>query len=65
MPREKFEFTVLDDNDFNDAADILEAITLWDRMPEYLKTDKLMDQLKALASKSIVGHLINRGIKWK
>ena len=58
MPREKFEFTVLDDNGFNDAADILEAITLWDRMPEYLKTDKLRDQLKALASKSIVSHLI-------
>ena len=59
MPREKFEFTVLDDNDFNDAADILEVITLWDRMPEYLKTDKLTDQIKALASGSnrILAHI--------
>ena len=58
MPREKFEFTVLDDDDFDNAADILEAITLWDRIPEYLKTDKLMDQIKSLASKSILSHLI-------
>jgi hypothetical protein len=27
-------------------------------MPEYLKTDKLMDQLKALGSESILSHLI-------
>ena len=59
MPREKFEFTVLNDDDFNDAADILEAITLWDRMPEYLKTDKLLAQIKALASGSngILAHI--------
>ena len=59
MPREKFEFTVLDDDDFDNAADILEVITLWDRMPEYLKTDKLMDQIKALASGSngILAHI--------
>ena len=58
MPREKFEFMVLDDNDFNDAADILEAITLWDRMPEYLKTDKLRNQIKAIAGEDILVHLI-------
>jgi hypothetical protein len=58
MPREKFEFTVLNDDDFNDAADILEAITLWDRLADTFKTDKLMDQLKALASESILSHLI-------
>ena len=59
MPREKFEFTVLDDDDFNDAADILEVITLWDRMPEYLKTDKLLAQIKALAngSNGILAHI--------
>jgi len=59
MPREKFEFTVLEDDDFDNAADILEVITLWDRMPEYLKTDKLMDQIKALASGSnrILAHI--------
>ena len=59
MPREKYEFTVITDDAFNDAADILEAITLWDRMPEYLKTDKVMDQIKALASESVLSHLIN------
>jgi hypothetical protein len=59
MPREKYEFTVITDDDFNDAADLLEAITLWDRMPEYLKTDKLMEQIKALANKAILSHLIN------
>ncbi len=59
MPREKYEFTPFNDDDFNDAADILEAITLWDRMPEYLKTDKLMAQIKALANKAILSHLIN------
>jgi len=59
MPREKYEFTPFNDDDFNDAADILEAITLWDRMPEYLKTDKLMAQIKALASESMLSHLIN------
>jgi hypothetical protein len=59
MPREKYEFTVLDDDDFDNAADILEAITLFDRMPEYLKTDKLMAQIKALANKAILSHLIN------
>ena len=58
MPREKFEFTVLNDDDFNDAADILEAITLWDRLADTFKTDKLRDQLKALASKSLLSHLI-------
>ena len=59
MPREKYEFTVLDDDDFDNAADILEAITLFDRIPDHLKTDKLMDQIKALANKAILGHLIN------
>jgi hypothetical protein len=58
MPREKYEFTVLDDDDFDNAANILEAITLFDRMPEYLKTDKLIAQIKALASESILNHLI-------
>ena len=59
MPREKYEFTVFDDDAFDNAADLLEAITLWDRMPEYLKTDKLMEQIKALASESVLSHLIN------
>ncbi len=59
MPREKYEFTVINDDDFNDAADILQAIMLWDRMPEYLKTDKLMAQIKALASESMLSQLIN------
>ena len=58
MPREKYEFTPFNDDDFNDAADLLEAITLWDRMPEYLKTDKLMVQIKALASESVLSHLV-------
>lgn len=58
MLREEYEFNVVNDDDFNNAADILEAITLWDRMPEHLKTDKLMDQLKALASEPIFNHLI-------
>ena len=58
MPREKYEFTVSNDDDFDNAADILEAITLFDRMPEYLKTDKLMAQIKALASESVLSHLI-------
>jgi hypothetical protein len=59
MPREKFEFTVLEDVDFDNSADILEVITLWDRMPEYLKTDKLLAQIKALASSSnaILAHI--------
>jgi hypothetical protein len=58
MPREKYEFIPFNDDDFNDAADLLEAITLWDRMPEYLKTDKLMAQIKALASESVLSHLV-------
>ena len=58
MPREKYEFIPFNDDDFNDAADLLEAITLWDRMPEYLKTDKLMAQIKALASEAVLSHLI-------
>ena len=58
MPREKFEFTVLNDDDFNDAADILEAITLWDRLADTFKTEKLRDQIKAIASESILSHLI-------
>jgi hypothetical protein len=59
MPKEKFEFMVLEDYDFDNAADLLEAITLYDRMPEHLKTDKLMDQIKALASGSngILAHI--------
>jgi hypothetical protein len=59
MPREKYEFTPFNDDDFNDAADLLQVITLFDRMPEYLKTDKLMAQIKALASESVLSHLIN------
>jgi hypothetical protein len=58
MPREKFEFTVLNDDDFNDAADILEAITLWDRLADTFKTDKLRDQIKAIAGESILSHLL-------
>ena len=58
MPRQKYEFMVFDDDDFDNAADVLEAITLFDRMPEYLKTDKLMAQIKTLASESVLSHLI-------
>jgi hypothetical protein len=59
MPKEKFEFTVLEDYDYDNAADLLEAITLYDRMSEYLKTDKLLAQIKALASGSngILAHI--------
>ncbi len=58
MPREKYEFIPFNDDDFNDAADILEAITLWDRLADTFKTDKLRDQIKAIASESILSHLI-------
>jgi hypothetical protein len=58
MPREKYEFTPFNDDDFNNAADILEAITLWDRLADTFKTDKLRDQIKAIASESILSHLI-------
>ncbi len=65
MKKDLSDFTPLTDEEYADSSNVLEIITLWDRLADTFKTDKLMDQLKALGSKSILGHLINRGIKWK
>jgi hypothetical protein len=56
--KEKSEFTVLDDIDFDKSADALEVITLWDRLADTFKTDKLRNQIKAIAGEDILLLLI-------
>lgn len=56
--KEKSEFTVLADIDFDKAGDVLEVITLWDRLADTFKTDKLRNQIKAIAGEDILVHLI-------
>lgn len=52
--KEKSEFTVLADIDFDKAGDVLEVITLWDRLADTFKTDKLRNQIKAIAGEDIL-----------
>ena len=56
--KEKSEFTVLADIDFDKAGDVLEVITLWDRLADTFKTDKLRNQIKAIAGEDILLLLI-------
>lgn len=56
--KEKSEFRVLDDIDFDKSADVLEVITLWDRLADTFKTDKLRNQIKAIAGEDILLLLI-------
>ena len=58
MIKDAFDFTPLTDEEYADSSNVLEIITLWDRLADTFKTDKLRDQLKALASESILSHLI-------
>lgn len=57
-PKEKSEFTVLADIDFDKAGDVLEVITLWDRLADTFKTDELRNQIKAIAGEEILLLLI-------
>ena len=58
MKKDLSNFTPLSDEEYADSSNVLEIITLWDRLAYTFKTDKLSDQIKALASKSILSHLI-------
>ena len=58
LPKEASTFTKIDDDTYNKAGDVLEVITLWDRLADTFKTDKFRDQIKAIAGEDILGHLI-------
>jgi hypothetical protein len=58
LPKEASTFTPIDDDTYNKAGDVLEVITLWDRLADTFKTDKLRNQIKAIAGEDILVHLI-------
>ena len=59
MKKDLSDFTPLTDEEYADSSNVLEIITLWDRLADTFKTEKLMDQLKALASGSngVLAHI--------
>ena len=58
MKKDLSDFTPLTDEEYADSSNVLEIITLWDRLADTFKTDKLRDQLKALAGEDILIYLI-------
>jgi hypothetical protein len=58
LPKEASTFTPIDDDTYNKAGDVLEVITLWDRLADTFKTDKLRNQIKAIAGEDILLLLI-------
>ena len=58
LPKEASTFTPIDDDTYNKAGDVLEVITLWDRLADTFKTDKLRDQIKIIAGEDILIYLI-------
>jgi hypothetical protein len=62
MKKDLSDFAPLTDEDYADSSNVLEIITLWDRLSDLYKTDKLRSQIKAIAGENILSHLINEGI---
>ena len=51
-------FTPLTDTDFSQSADLFEILTLYDRLPDWAKSDRLRLQITALTNQSVLIHLI-------
>ncbi len=58
MLKDAFDFTPLTDAQYADSPNVLEIITLWDRLADTFKTDKLRNQIKAIAGEDILIYLI-------
>jgi len=58
MIKDAFDFTPLTDEEYADSSNVLEIITLWDRLADTFKTDKLRNQIKAIAGEDILIYLI-------
>jgi hypothetical protein len=58
MLKDAFDFTPLTDEEYADSSNVLEIITLWDRLADTFKTDKLRNQIKAIAGEDILIYLI-------
>jgi hypothetical protein len=58
LPKEASTFAPIDDDTYSKAGDVLEVITLWDRLADTFKTDKLRNQIKAIAGEDILLLLI-------
>ena len=53
MPREKFEFTVLDDSfDFDQARIEWQILSLWDELPDCFKSRQVIDEVLQLVQSS-------------
>lgn len=58
MKRDINDFTPLTDEDYADSANVLEIITLWDKLGDHFKTDSLRSQIKAIFGEDFLIHLI-------
>ena len=58
LPKEASTFAPIDDDTYRKAGDVLEVIILWDRLADTFKTDKLRNQIKAIAGEDILIYLI-------
>lgn len=58
MKKDLSDFTPLSDEDYTDSSNVLEIITLWDRLSDHCKTDKLRSQIKAIFGEDLLIHLI-------
>ena len=58
MIKDASDFIPLTDAQYADSSNILEIITLWDRLADTFKTDKLRNQIKAIAGEDILIYLI-------
>jgi hypothetical protein len=58
MKRDINDFTPLTDEEYADSSNVLEIITLWDRLGDHFKTDKLRSQITAIFGEDILIHLI-------
>ena len=58
MIKDASDFIPLTDEEYADSSNVLEIITLWDRLADTFKTDKLRNQIKAIAGEDILIYLI-------
>ena len=58
MKRDINGFTPLTDSEYANSSNVLEIITLWDKLGDHFKTDKLHTQIKAIFGKDFLIHLI-------
>ena len=59
MKKDLSDFTPLTDEEYADSSNVLEIITLWDRLGDHFKTDKLRSQITAIFGEEILRYLLN------